>query len=120
MGTIVSKPSAGYTSKEISIMMGTNFESACNLCQLAYPLLKASGAGSIVFLSSVAGVVSVIGSSIYGATKGIEFFWEKTKNLHSSFEFCQTQTQTYNIRLNRSKFDVSINKLLKITMPSAQ
>lgn len=70
VGTIVSKPSAGYTSKEISIMMGTNFESACNLCQLAYPLLKASGAGSIVFLSSVAGVVSVIGSSIYGATKG--------------------------------------------------
>lgn len=81
----MSKPSAGYTSKEISIMMGTNFESACNLCQLAYPLLKASGAGSIVFLSSVAGVVSVIGSSIYGATKGIEFFLGKDQKF--TFEF---------------------------------
>ncbi|KAK7834174.1 tropinone reductase like protein [Quercus suber] len=35
--------------------MSTNFESAYHSSQLAYPLLKASGAGSIVFVSSVAG-----------------------------------------------------------------
>lgn len=47
-----------------------NFESAFHFCQLAYPLLKASGAGCIVFVSSVAGVLSLNIGSIYGATKG--------------------------------------------------
>ncbi|XVF46584.1 hypothetical protein PTKIN_Ptkin03bG0039000 [Pterospermum kingtungense] len=70
VGTAVSKPTTDYTSEDLSFIMGTNFESAYNLCQLAYPLLKASGAGSIVFLSSVAGVVSISRASIYGATKG--------------------------------------------------
>ncbi|KAJ9684335.1 hypothetical protein PVL29_016693 [Vitis rotundifolia] len=49
--------------------MTTNLESAYHLCQLAHPLLKASGAGSIVFVSSVAGVVSLGTGSIYAATK---------------------------------------------------
>jgi len=41
------------------------------MSQLAHPLLRASGAGSIVFVSSVAGVVSIsIGLTIYSATKG--------------------------------------------------
>ena len=63
--------------------MSTNFESAYHFSQLAYPLLKASGAGSIVFVSSVAGVVSLnIGLSIYSSTKGsffvlIDFFFGK-------------------------------------------
>jgi Tropinone reductase 1 len=48
--------------------MCTNLESAYHICQLAYPLLKASGAGSIVFISSVAGVVGLtLGISIYAA-----------------------------------------------------
>jgi Tropinone reductase 1 len=51
--------------------MSTNLESAYHMSQLAYPLLRASGAGSIVFVSSVASVVAVnIGTSIYSATKG--------------------------------------------------
>ncbi|KAI6671072.1 hypothetical protein NL676_005957 [Syzygium grande] len=50
--------------------MTTNFESAYHLSQLAHPLLKASRAGSIVFLSSICGVVSVNVGSIYSATKG--------------------------------------------------
>ncbi|XVF46580.1 hypothetical protein PTKIN_Ptkin03bG0038700 [Pterospermum kingtungense] len=70
VGTLVSKPTEEYTSEDFSFVMGTNFESAYNLCQLAYPLLKASEGGSIVFLSSVCGVVSVTSGSIYGATKG--------------------------------------------------
>ncbi|KAF3582965.1 hypothetical protein DY000_02034718 [Brassica cretica] len=37
---------------------------------LSHPLLKASGSGSIVFISSIAGVVSAANSvSIYSATK---------------------------------------------------
>ena len=51
-------------------MMATNLESSFHLSQLAHPLLKSSGAGSIVFLSSVAGLVHLSGTSIYGATKG--------------------------------------------------
>ncbi|PHT46651.1 Tropinone reductase -like protein [Capsicum baccatum] len=39
------------------------------MCQLAHPLLKSSGAGSIVFTASAAGIVHVSGGSIYGATK---------------------------------------------------
>ncbi|XP_010414427.1 PREDICTED: tropinone reductase homolog At2g29150-like [Camelina sativa] len=49
--------------------MATNLESAFHLSQLAHPLLKASSLGSIVLMSSVAGIVHT-GSSIYGATKG--------------------------------------------------
>ncbi|XVF68842.1 hypothetical protein PTKIN_Ptkin11bG0033400 [Pterospermum kingtungense] len=63
-------PTIEYTSEDFSFIMGTNLESAYNFCQLAHPLLKASGAGSIVFLSSIAGVVSVSVGSIYAASKG--------------------------------------------------
>ncbi|XWS28793.1 hypothetical protein CRYUN_Cryun25bG0101600 [Craigia yunnanensis] len=70
VGTLVSKPTPEITTEDFSFIMGTNFESAYNFCQLAHPLLKASGAGSIVFLSSISGVVSVSVGSIYGATKG--------------------------------------------------
>ncbi|OMO90471.1 Short-chain dehydrogenase/reductase SDR [Corchorus olitorius] len=69
-GTNIMKPTPKFSAEDFSFIMGTNFESAYNLCQLAYPLLKASGAGSIVFISSVTGVVSVNIGSIYGATKG--------------------------------------------------
>lgn len=50
--------------------MATNLESAFHLSQLAHPLLKASGSGSIVLMSSAAGVVHINVGSIYGATKG--------------------------------------------------
>lgn len=50
--------------------MSTNLESAFHLCQLSHPLLKASGEGSIVFLSSVAGLVALPTGSPYAAAKG--------------------------------------------------
>ncbi|OMO91131.1 Short-chain dehydrogenase/reductase SDR [Corchorus olitorius] len=70
VGTNIWKPSTEYTAEEVSNLVATNFESAFHLCQLAYPLLKASGAGSIVFISSLAGVLSLNVGSIYGSTKG--------------------------------------------------
>ena len=70
MGTNNRKPTVDFTSEEFSSLMTTNFESAFHLCQLAHPLLKESGAGSIVFISSVAGVVSLSVGSVYGASKG--------------------------------------------------
>ncbi|KAL0418106.1 UNVERIFIED_CONTAM: Tropinone reductase, chloroplastic [Sesamum radiatum] len=68
-----------FTSKEVSMLMGTNFESAFHMCQLAYPLLKASGAGSVVFTSSVSGFVSLKYMSVHGASKGA--INQLTKNL---------------------------------------
>ncbi|KAH0747996.1 hypothetical protein KY290_027228 [Solanum tuberosum] len=59
-----------FTSEDFSSLMATNFESVFHLCQLAYPLLKAPGAGSVVFTSSVSGFVSLKSMSLQGATKG--------------------------------------------------
>ncbi|CAN1282628.1 Tropinone reductase homolog At5g06060 [Linum perenne] len=70
VGTNVRKPTVDYTAEDYSSLMGTNFDSSYNFCQLTHPLLKASGDGSIVFISSVGGVVSLSTGSIYGATKG--------------------------------------------------
>lgn len=50
--------------------MGTNVESPHHLTLLAYPLLKASGNSSIVFISSVGGVVGLPALSVYAASKG--------------------------------------------------
>ncbi|ONK68271.1 uncharacterized protein A4U43_C05F9510 [Asparagus officinalis] len=59
-----------YTSEDFSFLMATNFESAFHLCQLAHPLLKASGRGSIVNISSILGKVAVDSAALYSATKG--------------------------------------------------
>ncbi|XP_022730471.1 tropinone reductase homolog At2g29150-like [Durio zibethinus] len=70
VGTNVMKLVSKYTAEEFSFLMSTNYESAHYVSLLAHPLLKASGAGSIVFLSSVAGLTPVRYASIYGAAKG--------------------------------------------------
>lgn len=59
-----------FTSEEFMLLMGTNFGSGFHICQLAHPLLKASGAGSVVFTSSVSGFVSLKNMSVHGASKG--------------------------------------------------
>ncbi|CAH9078242.1 unnamed protein product [Cuscuta epithymum] len=79
VGKSILKPTVEYTAEEYSYLMATNLESSYHLSQLAYPLLKASGAGSIVFVSSVAGLVHIAAGSIYGATKGA--MNQLTKNL---------------------------------------
>ena len=53
------------------MLMATNLESSYHMCQLSHPLLKASGVGNIVFISSVGGLVHLFSGSIYGATKGM-------------------------------------------------
>nr|KAJ0223587.1 hypothetical protein LSAT_V11C200080970 [Lactuca sativa] len=54
-----------------SILMATNLESSYHMSQLAYPLLKDSGSGSIVFISSVAGLVHSSVGSVYSDIKGM-------------------------------------------------
>ncbi|CAH8383343.1 unnamed protein product [Eruca vesicaria subsp. sativa] len=70
VGTGLVKPTIECTSEEFSFIMATNLESTFHLAQLAHPLLKTSGSGNIVLMSSVAGVVNLSRTSIYGATKG--------------------------------------------------
>ncbi|KAJ4843081.1 hypothetical protein Tsubulata_019139, partial [Turnera subulata] len=60
IGLNLWKPNLDYTAEDFAYMVGTNLESAYHLSQLGHPLLKASGVGSIVYLSSVAGVVSLV------------------------------------------------------------
>jgi len=79
VGTNIRKPTIEYSAEELSKIMVTNFESAYHLCQLGHKLLKASGAGSIVFISSVAGLVDIGSGSLYGASKGA--INQLTKNL---------------------------------------
>ncbi|XP_022956657.1 tropinone reductase homolog At5g06060 [Cucurbita moschata] len=79
VGTNIRKPSIEYSLEEFSTLMTTNFESVFHLSQLAHPLLKASGNGSIVFVSSVGGLVSIGSGSIYAASKSA--MNQLTKNL---------------------------------------
>ncbi|XP_040992198.1 tropinone reductase homolog At5g06060-like isoform X4 [Juglans microcarpa x Juglans regia] len=79
VGTNKMKPTTEYTAEDFSLIMSINFESAYHLSKLSHPLLKALSARSIVFISSVCGVVSVNVGSIYGATKGA--MNQLTKNL---------------------------------------
>ena len=69
--TNITKKITDYTAEDISAIMGTNFESVYHLCQVAHPLLKDSGNGSIVFISSVAGLKALPVFSVYAASKGM-------------------------------------------------
>jgi Tropinone reductase 1 len=70
VGTYIAKPTLEVTAEDFSFLLATNFESAYHLSQLAHPLLKESGAGSIILLSSLGGLLAMGGLSVYGATKG--------------------------------------------------
>ncbi|XP_012463319.1 tropinone reductase homolog At5g06060 isoform X3 [Gossypium raimondii] len=70
VGTNIGKMVTDYTAEDVSFLTSTNFESAYNISVLAHPLLKASAAASVVFISSIAGILPVFNAPIYGANKG--------------------------------------------------
>ncbi|GAB4824450.1 hypothetical protein Ancab_007336 [Ancistrocladus abbreviatus] len=69
-GTNIVKQTLDTTAEDFSTIMATNFESAYHLSQLAHPLLKASGAGNIIFMSSISGLSVIKSGSIYSSSKG--------------------------------------------------
>jgi Tropinone reductase 1 len=69
VGFSIWKPTLEYTGEDYSSVMSTNLESVFHSCQLAHPLLKASGDGSIVSISSIAGVVGFLPGVVYGGSK---------------------------------------------------
>ncbi|WP_019989177.1 SDR family oxidoreductase [Rudanella lutea] len=69
-GTNIRKATAEYTPAEYDQVMNTNLRSAYEMCQAAYPLLKVSGRGAIVNISSVSGLTHTSSGSLYGMSKG--------------------------------------------------
>nr|QXN57531.1 tropinone reductase I [Datura metel] len=69
-GVVIHKEAKDFTEKDYNIIMGTNFEAAYHLSQIAYPLLKASQNGNVIFLSSIAGFSALPSVSLYSASKG--------------------------------------------------
>ena len=69
-GAVLFKPAVDYSAEDSSFIFSTNIESAFHLSQLAHPLLKASGSGSVVFISSIAGLIGANNVSLYAASKG--------------------------------------------------
>nr|AXU39908.1 noroxomaritidine/norcraugsodine reductase 1 [Narcissus papyraceus] len=69
-GTAILKPILDFTDEDCSFLVATNFESAFHLSQLSHPMLKASGVGSIVHISTVCTFIGLEGHCIYSATKG--------------------------------------------------
>jgi tropinone reductase I len=79
VGTNLRKKALDYAEAEYDQLMETNLKSAFQLCQLAFPLLKAAGQGSILNISSVAGLNHVRTGVIYGMSKAA--INQLTKNL---------------------------------------
>ncbi|CAN1282649.1 Tropinone reductase homolog At5g06060 [Linum perenne] len=71
-GLYINKPTVEFTDEDYSIQMSTNFESAYSLSRMAHPLLKSSGEGNIILMSSVAGI-----SAMVQLTKNLACEWAK-------------------------------------------
>ncbi|KAJ8458270.1 hypothetical protein OPV22_031196 [Ensete ventricosum] len=69
-GTGIWKPVVEYNPEDYRRIINTNLDSAFHLSQLAHPLLKASGSGNIVFISSITSLVGIDNLAVYAATKG--------------------------------------------------
>lgn len=69
VGTNNRKPTTEYTDDEYRRVLATNLDSAFAISRAAYPLLAASGNGSIVNIGSVAGSVAILSGLPYALTK---------------------------------------------------
>ena len=78
-GTNIRKSTADYSSADYEYVLNTNLRSAYELSQAAYPLLKASQKGAVIFVSSVSGLAHTSSGSLYGMTKAA--LLQLTRNL---------------------------------------
>jgi Tropinone reductase 1 len=79
VGTNIRKPTVEYSPIEYDHVVTTNMRSVYELCQAAYPLLKASGSSKIVMVSSVSALTHTSSGSLYGMTKAA--LLQLTRNL---------------------------------------
>ncbi|WP_139925308.1 SDR family oxidoreductase [Hymenobacter sp. DG01] len=69
VGTNIRKPTLEYSEQEYRHILSTNLDSAWELSRGVQPRLAAAGGGSIVNISSVAGLAHVRTGAVYGMTK---------------------------------------------------
>jgi tropinone reductase I len=69
VGTNIRKATSDYSATDYDHVMNTNLRQAYELTQATYPLLKAVGQSSIVFVSSVSGQTHTSSGSLYGMSK---------------------------------------------------
>ncbi len=69
VGTNIRKPTADYSDHDYDYVLNTNLRSAYELTKTIYPLLKATGQSSVVFVSSVSGMSHTSSGSLYGMSK---------------------------------------------------
>ncbi|XP_054782659.1 tropinone reductase homolog At5g06060-like [Prosopis cineraria] len=104
--TNIFKEATDCTAEVFSTLMKTNFESTYRSSQLAHPLLKASGNGTIVNISSIAGFRAFPQHSVYAASK--VSMNQVTRNL--AFEWSKE-----NIRVNAVAPGAIMTSLLETT-----
>lgn len=68
-GTNIRKKTVAYTGEEAAGVMNTNLTASFDLCRRTYPLLRSAGGGSIVNMSSVAGLTDVGTGTPYAMSK---------------------------------------------------
>ncbi|XP_055809140.1 tropinone reductase 1 [Solanum dulcamara] len=110
-GVAIHKDAKDFTKEDYDIIMGTNFEAAYHLSQIAYPLLKASQNGNIIFVSSIAGFSALPSLSLYSASKGA--INQMTKNLA-----CEWAKD--NIRVNSVAPAVILTPVVETAMKNPQ
>lgn len=69
VGTNIRKKTVDYSSTEFDLILNTNLKSAYELTRRLHPILKKSDEGTVIFISSVAGLTSLKTGSVYGMTK---------------------------------------------------
>ncbi|QKZ15508.1 SDR family oxidoreductase [Spirosoma sp. KUDC1026] len=79
VGTNIRKPTIEYSPVEYDHVVTTNMRSVYELCQAAYQLLKTSGNGKIIMVSSVSALTHTSSGSLYGMTKAA--LLQLTRNL---------------------------------------
>ncbi|KAK9080050.1 hypothetical protein SSX86_001725 [Deinandra increscens subsp. villosa] len=111
---VLLKDATQHTFENYAFIMGTNFESPFHLTQLAHPLLKASGDASVVFISSVAGVMALPAISVYAASKAA--INQLTKNLACEWAKDNIRTNTvapWGVRTTIQSTEKMDDKLIK-------
>ena len=79
VATNIRKPMVAYSAEEYRHVMATNMDSAFDLCQRSHPMLKASGAGAVINVLSVAGLTHLRTGAPYGMSKAA--LLQLTRNL---------------------------------------
>ena len=79
VGTNIRRSTVEYNASEVETIFATNLTSAFELSRLAHPLLKQSGQGAIVQISSVAGLTAIQTGTPYAMTKAAMI--QMTKNM---------------------------------------